>query len=138
LLNTLSKKSSEDARATGSIREADAKGRHTTTSRSLHAIAGGGWVIDTPGMRTVVVSDVTAGLDTLFAEIVDLASRCRFRDCTHDHEPGCAVQQAAADGTLDPARLGRWRKLAEENLANTSVRSGPRGNKTTRTPGKRR
>ena len=88
-------------------------------------------------MRTLHVSDVTAGLDTLFAEIVDLASRCRFRDCTHDHEPGCAVQGATANGTLDPARLERWRKLTEENLTNTSTQSGPRGNKITKTPGKR-
>jgi ribosome biogenesis GTPase len=138
LLNTLSQKSSEDAQPTGPIREADAKGRHTTTSRSLHAIAGGGWVIDTPGMRTLHVRDVTAGLNTLFAEIVELASRCRFRDCTHDHEPGCAVQGAAADGTLDPARLVRWRKLTAENQTNTPIQSGPRGNKITRPPGKQR
>ncbi len=138
LLNTLSKKSAEDAQPTGPIRAADAKGRHTTTSRSLHAIAGGGWVIDTPGMRTLHISDVSNGLDILFAEIVDLASQCRFRDCTHDHEPGCSVQRATADGTLDPARLGRWRKLTKENLSNTSIQSGPRGNKITKTPGKRR
>ena len=138
LLNTLSNKSSEDAQPTGPIREADAKGRHTTTSRSLHAIAGGGWVIDTPGMRTLHVRDAAAGLNTLFAEIVELATRCRFRDCTHDHEPGCAVQSAAADGTLDPARLARWRKLTQENLTNTPVQSGPRGNKITKPQGKRR
>ena len=138
LLNTLSEKSSENAQPTGPIRAADAKGRHTTTSRSLHAIAGGGWMIDTPGIRTLHVSDVSAGLNTLFAEIVVLASHCRFRDCTHIHEPGCAVQGAAADGTLDPARLDRWRKLTEENLANTPIQFGARGNKTTRTPGKRR
>jgi ribosome biogenesis GTPase len=138
LLNMLSNDSSEDAQPTGPIREADAKGRHTTTSRSLHAIAGGGWVIDTPGMRTLHVSDASAGLNTLFAEIVELASGCRFRDCTHDHEPGCAVQRATADGTLDPARLGRWRKLTAENLTNTSTQSGPRGNKSSRPLGRRR
>lgn len=138
LLNTLSKTSSENAQPTGPIRAADAKGRHTTTSRSLHAIAGGGWVIDTPGMRTLHVSDAAAGLNTLFAEIVELADRCRFRDCTHDHEPGCAVQGAVADGTVDPARVSRWRKLTAENLTNTPVQSGPRGNKTTSPPGKRR
>lgn len=138
LLNTLSNGAPENAQPTGPVRKADAKGRHTTTSRSLHAIAGGGWVIDTPGMRSLHVSDVTAGLNTLFAEIVDLAARCRFRDCTHDHEPGCAVQGAIADGTLDPARLGRWRKLTAENLSNTSVKSGPRGNKITKPSGKRR
>lgn len=138
LLTTLSKTSREGAQSTAPIREADAKGRHTTTSRSLHAIAGGGWVIDTPGMRTLHVSDATAGLDILFAEIVSLAAGCRFRDCTHDHEPGCAVQRAAANGTLDPARLGRWRKLTEENFSNTSIQSGPRGNKIMRPPGKGR
>ncbi len=137
LLNTLSSKPPEDAQATGPIRAGDAKGRHTTTSRSLHAIGGGGWVIDTPGMRTLHVSEVSAGLDMLFAEIVELAPNCRFRDCTHAHEPGCAVQAAITAGTLDPARLDRWRKLLEENRANTPVQSGPRGNKIPKAKGKR-
>lgn len=135
LLNTLSDKAPEDAQATGAIRESDAKGRHTTTSRSLHAIKGGGWVIDTPGIRSLHVSDIGAGLDVLFAEIAELAPNCRFRDCTHAHEPGCAVQAAVAAGTLDPVRLGRWRKLMEENQANTPVLSGPRGNRRLK-PGK--
>jgi len=138
LLNTLSGKSPAEAQLTGTIREADAKGRHTTTSRSLHPIVGGGWVIDTPGMRTLHVSDTSAGLDQLFAEITELAPLCRFRDCTHAHEPGCAVQAAIAAGTLDPARLVRWRKLLDENRANTPVQTGPRGNRTTRPPGKYR
>lgn len=138
LLNTLTCKSPEDAQPTGDIREADAKGRHTTTSRSLHAIDGGGWVIDTPGMRTLHVSDLSAGLDLLFAEIVELAPRCRFRDCTHAHEPGCAVRAAIGAGTLDPARLGRWRKLMEENRTNTPVQSGSRGNKISKRQGKQR
>jgi len=138
LLNTLAGKSAEEAQATGSIREADAKGRHTTTSRSLHPAVGGGWVIDTPGMRTLHVSDTVAGLEQLFAEITELAPMCRFRDCTHAHEPGCAVQKAIAAGTLDAARVERWRKLLDENRANTPVVSGPRGNKTTRPAGKRR
>jgi ribosome biogenesis GTPase / thiamine phosphate phosphatase len=129
LLNTLAAKSADEAQATGGIRAGDDKGRHTTTSRSLHAIAGGGWVIDTPGMRTLHISDVAAGLETLFAEITELAPHCRFRDCTHAHEPGCAVQAAIKAGTLDPARLDRWRKLLEENHSNTPALSGPRGNK---------
>jgi len=137
LLNTLSAKSSEDAQPTGDIRKSDGKGRHTTTSRSLHAIIGGGWVIDTPGMRTLHVSDVSDGLDRLFAEVVELAPHCRFRDCSHAHEPGCAVQAAVAAGTLDPARLDRWRKLLEENRANTPVQTGARGNKSTWTRGKK-
>ena len=138
LLNTLAAKSEAEAQATGAVREADAKGRHTTTSRSLHAIPGGGWVIDTPGIRTLHVSDTAAGLEMLFAEIMELAPDCHFRDCTHAHEPGCAVRAAVAAGTLDPARLERWRKLHEENRANTPVQTGARGNKTTRSPGKRR
>lgn len=129
LLNTLASKSGDEAQATGSIREADAKGRHTTTARSLHAITGGGWVIDTPGIRSLHVSDAAGGLDILFAEIAELAPLCRFRDCTHAHEPGCAVQAAVATGVLDPARLARWRKLDEENRENTPVQTGPRDSK---------
>lgn len=138
LLNALASKQPEDAQLTGSTREADAKGRHTTTSRSLHEIDGGGWVIDTPGMRSLQISDVSDGLDMLFAEIVELAPQCHFRDCTHDHEPGCAVQSAIAAGTLDPARIDRWRKLKTENQTSTPVLSGPRGNKIPKTTGKRR
>ena len=138
LLNTLAAKAPEEAQLTGPIREADAKGRHTTTSRSLHPIVGGGWAIDTPGIRTLHVSDISAGLDLLFAEITELAPRCRFANCTHSHEPGCAVQAAVTAGTLDRVRVDRWRKLREENRSNTPIQSGPRGNKTTKTSGKRR
>jgi ribosome biogenesis GTPase len=112
--------------ATGGIRESDSKGRHTTTSRSLHAIAGGGWVIDTPGMRTLHVGDSATGIDMLFEEITELAPLCRFRDCTHAHEPGCAVQAAIATGALDGERLVRWRKLSDENRGNTIAPSGSR------------
>ncbi len=129
LVNTLAGLQQDARQKTGGIREHDAKGRHTTTARSLHAIEGGGWVIDTPGLRTLHVSDSAEGIDALFAEITDLAPQCRFRDCTHDHEPGCAVQAAVRDGTLKPERLARWRKLAEENRSNTPVMTGPRGNK---------
>ena len=138
LLNTLAAKPAEEAQATGGIREDDAKGRHTTTSRSLHATVTGGWVIDTPGMRTLHVSDVSDGLDAVFAEITELAPQCRFRDCTHIHEPGCAVQAAVRAGILDPDRLDRWRKLRDENTENTPVTTGARGNKKPHTPFKRR
>lgn len=129
LVNTLAGADRNAPQETGGIREHDAKGRHTTTSRSLHAIAGGGWVIDTPGMRTLYVSDAAAGIETLFAEITDLAPSCKFRDCTHAHEPGCAVRAAVAAGALPQERLDRWRKLSEENKHNTPVLTGPRGNK---------
>ncbi len=127
LVNALAGHATQDEQQTGDIRSHDAKGRHTTTSRSLHAIAGGGWVIDTPGMRTLHVSDAASGLETLFAEISELTHLCRFRDCTHEHEPGCAVQAAVSQGLIDPDRLARWRKLDAENTAKTPVVKGARG-----------
>lgn len=138
LLNALAQKAPTEAQLIGNIREGDGKGRHTTTSRSLHAIAGGACVIDTPGMRTLHVSNATNGLDMLFAEVTELAPNCRFKDCSHAHEPGCAVQAAVAAGDLSAARLGRWHKLQAENCANTVVRSGPRGNKTPNAKGRPR
>jgi ribosome biogenesis GTPase len=108
---------------TQEIRENDAKGRHTTTSRSIHAIAGGGWVIDTPGMRSLQITNAAYGVGALFAEITELAPLCRFRDCTHAHEPGCAVQAAVAAGTLESERLARWRKLVNENGQNVPAKT---------------
>ncbi|MFD0937770.1 ribosome small subunit-dependent GTPase A, partial [Methylobacterium trifolii] len=119
LVNTLAGPEQDVPQATGEIRAHDAKGRHTTTARSLHAIAGGGWVIDTPGIRNLQVSDSAYGIEVLFAEITERAPHCRFRDCTHAHEPGCAVQAAVTEGSLDPERLARWRKLRDENQAGT-------------------
>ncbi|HTO32322.1 MAG TPA: ribosome small subunit-dependent GTPase A [Pararhizobium sp.] len=129
LVNTLAGLEHATQQQTGGIRESDAKGRHTTTGRSMHPIVSGGWVIDTPGMRTLHVSDSAEGIDTLFAEITDLAPSCKFRDCTHAHEPGCAVQAAVKAGTLPVERLERWRKLQDENRSNTPQLTGPRGNK---------
>ncbi|HTM79916.1 ribosome small subunit-dependent GTPase A [Asticcacaulis sp.] len=131
LVNTLAGSEQMAPQETGGIREHDAKGRHTTTARSLHAISGGGWIIDTPGMRNLHVGNVAYGIDTLFAEITELAPLCKFRDCTHAHEPGCAVRAAVAAGSLPEDRLTRWRKLLEENISNTPVQTGPRGNRTT-------
>jgi ribosome biogenesis GTPase len=129
LVNTLAGPAQQLPQEMGAIRENDAKGRHTTTSRSIHAIAGGGWVIDTPGMRTLQVSETAYGIDTLFAEITELAPLCRFRDCTHSHEPGCAVQAAVAQGTLQLERLNRWRKLSQESRGSSSARTGSRGSR---------
>jgi ribosome biogenesis GTPase len=131
LVNTLVGAGQTSPQQTGGIREQDAKGRHTTTARSLHAMSGGGWVIDTPGMRNLHVGDVAYGIDTLFAEITELAPQCKFSDCSHAHEPGCAVRAAVASGALDEERVARWRKLLEENVSNTPVQTGPRGNRTT-------
>lgn len=132
LLNALADKAPEEAQLTAGIREADSKGRHTTTSRSLHAIAGGGWVIDTPGIRTLHVSDISDGLHMVFAEIVELAPLCRFGNCTHSHEPGCAVVAAVAAGAINAVRVDRWRKLLSENDSEMSARIGPHGNKAIR------
>jgi ribosome biogenesis GTPase len=90
-------------------------------------MAGGGWVIDTPGMRTLHVSDAAAGIDELFAEITELAPLCKFRDCTHAHEPGCAVRAAVSDGRLEPERLERWRAMVAENRNNTPKAVKPSG-----------
>lgn len=115
LVNNLVGKGSRQPQQTGGVRESDSKGRHTTTSRSLHAMAGGGWVIDTPGVRSLHMKDLGQGLDILFAEITELAPACKFRNCSHDHEPGCAVLAAVAAGTLAPERLARWHKLQAES-----------------------
>lgn len=105
--------------ATRGIREDDAKGRHTTTARSLHAIPTGGWLIDTPGMRALRLHDAAEGVAAVFADIAALAADCRYGDCAHEAEPGCAVRAAIAAGRLDAARLARWRKLEREEARNT-------------------
>lgn len=93
----------------------DDKGRHTTTRRELITLPNGAFVIDTPGMRELGMWDSGDGIDTAFADIEKLSRECRFSDCTHTSEPGCAVLQAPADGTLDAARLESYRKLKTEN-----------------------
>ena len=99
---TLSNALTGGSAAVQDIREDDAKGRHTTTARYLVAMADGGWLIDTPGVRELQLTDVADGIDTLFADLTDYASACRFTDCKHEREPGCAVQAAIASGDLDP------------------------------------
>jgi ribosome biogenesis GTPase len=98
--------------ATAGIRE-DGRGRHTTTARELHLLPGGGLLIDTPGMRELALPGGD-GLDTTYADVADRAAECRFRDCAHRTEPGCAVAAAIDRGELDPARFIAWRKLQAE------------------------
>ncbi|MDG9723577.1 MULTISPECIES: ribosome small subunit-dependent GTPase A [unclassified Streptomyces] len=92
----------------------DFKGRHTTTHRELVTLPGGGLLIDTPGMRGLAVWDAGEGIDRAFSDIEELTGGCRFRDCTHGDEPGCAVSAAVGDGALDEGRLGSWHKLRRE------------------------
>lgn len=112
----------EEVAATGAVRLGDAKGRHTTTSRQLHVLPGGGALIDTPGIRGVGLWVDADAVDATFADLGELAVGCRFGDCDHDHEPGCAVQAAVADGTVDPARLDAWRRMHRE-VASTAMRA---------------
>jgi ribosome biogenesis GTPase len=107
--------------ATKGIRKDDAKGRHTTTRRELHATPGGCLVLDTPGMRELQLTDAATGIADVFEDIEALTGRCRFTDCRHETEPGCAVQDAIEDGSLDPARLNRWRKLQAEDAFNSAT-----------------
>ena len=107
--------------ATRDIRDDDARGRHTTTGRSLHRMLAGGWLIDTPGMRGLGLAEVGFGIDATFPEISDLAAQCKFRDCAHEREPGCAVQAAVAAGAIDPDRLARFKKLKSENTQATEA-----------------
>ena len=111
LLNALL--GSEQAR-TGAVREGDARGRHTTTHRELHRLPDGGLLIDTPGIRSLGVSGADDGLAPAFADVADLAADCRFADCRHEGEPGCAVLDAVADGRLARDRLASHRKLERE------------------------
>lgn len=117
LVNTLL---GNEAIQTRGIREDDARGRHTTTSRSMHRLPGGAWLLDTPGMRELQLTGVRSGLDDVFEEISQLAGFCRFTDCQHENEPGCAVQKAILSGDIDQPRLQRWRKLVREDAKNNA------------------
>ncbi|MEX0306226.1 MAG: ribosome small subunit-dependent GTPase A [Ruegeria sp.] len=117
---TLANGMTGQVQATAGIREDDARGRHTTTARALHHMRNGGWLIDTPGMRALRLLDAREGVDEVFSDISDLSLNCRFSDCQHDTEPGCAVQAAISSGALDSARLERWRKLRREDQRNSA------------------
>jgi len=107
--------------ATGSIREDDDKGRHTTTGRTFFRLKSGGWLVDTPGMREIQLTETAQGIREVFEELEALAARCRFVDCTHASEPGCAVRTAIDRGEIEEARVGRWKKLASEERRNSET-----------------
>ncbi|QDQ16646.1 ribosome small subunit-dependent GTPase A [Streptomyces spectabilis] len=122
LANALAGADVMDVRA---VRDVDGKGRHTTTTRNLIPLPGGGVLIDTPGLRGVGLWDAGSGVGQVFAEIEELAGGCRFQDCAHVAEPGCAVLAALEDGTLHERRLDSYRKLLRENqriVAKTDAR----------------
>lgn len=118
LLNSLCGTS---AQTTGTIREEDARGRHTTTARSVHFLPEGGLLIDSPGIRELQLSDCEAGVSSLFADIETLAQSCRYKDCRHLSEAGCAVKAAVNWGDLSLRRLTNYQKLMAEQERNSET-----------------
>ena len=120
LLNSLSGATIQQTRA---VRDGDSRGRHTTTSRSLHLLKEGGLLLDVPGMSELTLGDVSSGLRETFSDIGALAEKCRFADCVHASEPGCAVREALETGALDERRLNNYFKLLEAQSALRQNRS---------------
>jgi ribosome biogenesis GTPase / thiamine phosphate phosphatase len=122
LVNTMR---GSDTIATQAVREVDGKGLHTTTVREMHRLGfgpeGGGWLVDTPGIRELQMSEVSAGIAEVFDDVVAISLDCRFTNCTHADEPECSIREAMAQGRLEPARFDRWRKLANEDGLNTVI-----------------
>jgi ribosome biogenesis GTPase len=115
----------EQRQATGAVRDGDSRGRHTTTHRELFALAGGAMLIDTPGIRSLEVAGADVGVEAAFEDVDAIAADCRFSDCRHDGEPGCAIRQALDDGRLTDDRLASHRKL-ERELAHAERKEDPR------------
>jgi ribosome biogenesis GTPase len=113
-----------EVQATGQVREHDRRGRHVTTSRRLFPLPGGGAVVDGPGIRELKLWDA-GGLHGAFEDVSELAARCRFADCRHGGEPGCAVEEALRRGELDEARLESFRKLRSEAEAHEARKGSP-------------
>ncbi|MDH3380879.1 MAG: ribosome small subunit-dependent GTPase A [Gammaproteobacteria bacterium] len=111
LINTLL---GEEIQRTNTIRGDDEKGRHTTSGRSLHPLQAGGLLLDTPGMRELQLADCEHGVEETFSEITELSAQCKFADCGHQSEPGCAVRAAIENGSLDQRRLTSYLKLMRE------------------------
>lgn len=107
----------DERMATFAVREGDQRGRHTTVAAELLALPGEGWLIDTPGVRALSLWLSGNGIERAFADVFDLMDNCRFRDCKHDQEPGCAVQEAIDIGKLDLIRLTSLERLIEEEAA---------------------
>jgi ribosome biogenesis GTPase / thiamine phosphate phosphatase len=104
------------------VREGDQRGRHTTTARELVALPGGGWLVDTPGLRSVALWEADLGLSRVFSDIEALAASCRFKNCSHGTEPGCGVRAAIERGDLDVARYEHYLRLDRELDENARAR----------------
>ena len=130
LINTLL---GHEEQATGLIRDADGKGRHTTTARTMHFMVSGGILLDLPGMRELQIADCEQGVKETFTEISDLEKQCRFNDCHHQNEPDCAIQAAIASGKLESRRLASFNKLMQEQAFNSTSLAEKRANDRSRT-----
>jgi len=106
-----------DVQRTTAVRAGDDRGRHTTVAAELLPLPGGGWLIDTPGLRAVSLWLSGDGIERAFADVFELMDHCRFRDCKHDREPGCAVRAAIDEGRLDPDRFANLERLVAEEVA---------------------
>lgn len=123
LVNTLM---DNQLQSTGSIREDDSKGRHTTTSRTLHMMPSGALLLDTPGMRELQLTDCESGVAETFSDIEDIVKQCRFSDCQHQNEPGCAINKALESDTIDRRRVENYFKLMREQARNMATISEQR------------
>ena len=112
IVNSLFK---QDIQKTQSVRMSDSKGRHTTTSRSLHILPNGALIIDSPGIREIALADEHVDLASSFHDILELTSKCRFSNCRHGKEPDCAIQAAITSGELSPRRLESFLSLSDNN-----------------------
>ena len=130
LINTLL---GYEEQATGLIRDADDKGRHTTTARTMHFMSCGGVLLDLPGMRELQIADCEQGVKQTFTDISDLEKHCRFSDCQHQDEPGCAIQMAIAAGELESRRLASFNKLMQEQAFNSASLAEKRANDRAKT-----
>jgi ribosome biogenesis GTPase len=115
----------EDRQQTAEVRDSDSRGRHTTTHRELFELPGGALLVDTPGIRALEVLGADEGVEAAFDDVADIAAACRFSNCGHDGEPGCAIRSALADGRLSEERLASHRKL-ERELARAARQGDPR------------
>ena len=117
LVNTLRR---SDSAATQAVRAGDGTGRHTTTTREMHRLQNGGWLLDTPGMRELQLFDAAAGIAEVFDDFELAAQDCRFSNCSHGDDAGCAIQAAITTGALTTDRFERWRKLETEDRTNAA------------------